>query len=233
MSGSAHLQQMLKSGGLLAAFGVVTAALLAGVYALTKDQIAASQQARLLRELQAVLPADQYDNDLTLDTTTITDPRLGGTSTVYRARLAGTPVASLLTVVAQDGYSGDIGLLIGVTPNGTLTGVRVTGHRETPGLGDKIDLRVSDWILDFTGRSFGDPPRDEWAVRKDGGAFDQFTGATITPRAVVNAVARTLDVTAERQSEWWDAAPTAPPTSTPTAPELPTAVSPPPEAPRP
>ncbi|MAY27086.1 MAG: electron transport complex subunit RsxG [Polycyclovorans sp.] len=197
---------MMKSGGLLAAFGVVTAALLAGVYALTKDQIAASQQARLLRELQAVLPADRYDNDLTADTTTVTDPRLGGTSTVYRARLDGTPVASLLTVVAHDGYSGDIHLLVGVTPDGTVTGVRVTQHRETPGLGDKIDLRVSKWILEFTGRALGDPPADEWTVRKDGGAFDQFTGATITPRAVVKAVARTLDVTAERQSQWWSAA---------------------------
>ena len=217
-----HLRQMMKSGGLLAAFGVVTAALLAGVYALTKDQIAASQQARLLRELQAVLPADRYDNDLAADTTTVTDPRLGGTSTVYRARLDGTPVASLLTVVAHDGYSGDIHLLVGVTPDGTVTGVRVTQHRETPGLGDKIDLRVSKWILEFTGRALGDPPADEWTVRKDGGAFDQFTGATITPRAVVKAVARTLEVTAERQSEWWSAAagdaaptlPTRPPSAT-------------------
>lgn len=134
MSGAVHARQMLKSGGLLAAFGVVTAALLAGVYGLTKDQIAAAQQARLLRELQAVLPAERYDNDLALDTLTLDDPRLGGRSTVYRARLDGRPAASIFTVVAPDGYSGDIRLLVGVTPDGTVTGVRVTEHRETPAL---------------------------------------------------------------------------------------------------
>ena len=207
MSARANLQQMLKSGSLLAGFGVVSAALLAGVYALTKDQIAASQQARLLRELVAVLPADQYNNEVTADTLQISDARLGGTSTVYRARRDGTPVASIFTVVTPDGYSGDIAMLVGVTTDGTVTGVRVTGHRETPGLGDKIELRISDWILGFDGRSLTHPPRAEWAVRKDGGDFDQFTGATITPRAVVRAVARTLEVTAERQSEWWGAQP--------------------------
>ncbi|WP_029891280.1 electron transport complex subunit RsxG [Polycyclovorans algicola] len=211
MSGAVHVRQMLKSGGLLAAFGVVTAALLAGVYGLTKDQIAAAQQARLLRELQAVLSAERYDNDLALDTLTLDDPRLGGRSTVYRARLDGRPAASIFTVVAPDGYSGDIRLLVGVTPDGTVTGVRVTEHRETPGLGDKIELRKNDWILAFTGRSLGDPAAERWTVRKDGGAFDQFTGATITPRAVVAAVARTLTVTAERQHEWWDDAPATTP----------------------
>lgn len=211
MSGAVHARQMLKSGGLLAAFGVVTAALLAGVYGLTKDQIAAAQQARLLRELQAVLPAERYDNDLALDTLTLDDPRLGGRSTVYRARLDGRPAASIFTVVAPDGYSGDIRLLVGVTPDGTVTGVRVTEHRETPGLGDKIELRKNDWILAFTGRSLGDPAAERWTVRKDGGAFDQFTGATITPRAVVAAVARTLTVTAERQHEWWDDVPATTP----------------------
>ncbi len=203
MSANLHLRQMMKSGGLLAAFGVVTAALLAGVYALTKDQIAAAQQARLLRELVAVLPADQYDNDVTADTLRIDDARLGGASTVYRARRGQRPVASIFTVTTPDGYSGDISLLVGVTTDGTVTGVRVTGHRETPGLGDKIELRISEWILGFTGLSLDNPARDDWTVRKDGGHFDQFTGATITPRAVVKAVARTLDVNAERQTEWW------------------------------
>ena len=211
MSGAVHVRQMLKSGGLLAAFGVVTAALLAGVYGLTKDQIAAAQQARLLRELQAVLPAERYDNDLALDTLTLDDPRLGGRSTVYRARLDGRPAASIFTVVAPDGYSGDIRLLVGVTPDGAVTGVRVTEHRETPGLGDEIELRKNDWILAFTGRSLGDPAAERCTVRKDGGAFDQFTGATITPRAVVAAVARTLTVTAERQHEWWDDVPATTP----------------------
>ena len=111
---------------------------------------------------------------------------------MYRARLRGEAVAVVLAPVAPGGYSGSIHLLVGIAPDGTLLGVRVTEHRETPGLGDAIEARKSDWIRRFTGRSLGDPPFERWRVRKDGGDFDQFTGATVTPRAVVGAVANVL-----------------------------------------
>ena len=119
--------------------------------------------------------------------------------TVYRARRDGAPVALVLTAVAPDGSSGPIELLVGVNADGTVAGVRVLAHRETPGLGDPIEASRSDWVLAFAGRSLGDPPPAGWTVRRDGGAFDQFTGATITPRAVVHAVRRVLEYVGANQ----------------------------------
>jgi Na+-translocating ferredoxin:NAD+ oxidoreductase subunit G len=187
----------LRAGLWLAGFGALASALLAGTYALTRDQIAASTQARLLRELSAVLPPERYNNALSTDTQVVNEAALGGSSTIYRARQDGQPVALILSVKALDGYSGAIDLLVGVDRNGRLTGVRVTQHRETPGLGDKIELRKSDWILDFDGRSLDNPALAQWTVRKDGGVFDQFTGATITPRAIVKALSWVADHRAE------------------------------------
>ncbi len=184
---------MARAGLLLAGFAAVGAGLLAGTYWLTRGPIEASAQARLLRELNAVLPASRYDNALAADTVEVDDPRLGGTQTVYRARLHGKPAALILTATAEDGYSGPIQLLVGVDLQGQITGVRITQHRETPGLGDKIERRKSDWVLSFDGRSLSSPPSEQWRVRKDGGIFDQFAGATITPRAVVHTVRDTLD----------------------------------------
>ncbi|ULQ46993.1 electron transport complex subunit RsxG [Flagellatimonas centrodinii] len=204
MKGSAL--QILRAGALLAAFAAVGAGLLAGTYWLTREPIDASARARLLRELNAVLPASEYDNALTTDTVLVSDDRIGGTQTVYRARRDGKPVALILTVTAADGYSGPIELLAGVRVDGSLSGVRVTRHRETPGLGDKIDLRKSDWVLDFTGRTLDNPDDTGWAVRKDGGIFDQFAGATITPRAVVEAVQRTLQFVADQGDALFGAA---------------------------
>lgn len=216
----------LRSGLWLAGFGALASALLAGTYALTRDQIAASTQARLLRELSAVLPPTLYDNSLSTDTVEVDDAALGGRSTVYRARRNGEPVALVLTVRTLEGYSGAIDLLVGVDREGRLTGVRVTQHRETPGLGDKIELRKSEWIRGFEGRSLGDPAAEAWTVRKDGGVFDEFTGATITPRAVVKAVALTLEWVSQHQSALFDLPPDAltPPAalpSNPTPPETP------------
>src|SRR5690606_38890243 len=112
--------------------------------------------------------------------------------TVYRAYRQGAPVAALFMIVAPDGYSGSIKMLLGVWADGRVAGVRVLAHKETPGLGDKIELARADWILSFNGKSIGQPPLEGWAVKADGGVFDQFTGATITPRAVVGAVKRAL-----------------------------------------
>src|SRR5690606_4959952 len=112
--------------------------------------------------------------------------------TVYRAFRGGEPVAALFNSVAPDGYSGEIRLLVGVRVDGSLSGVRVLSHKETPGLGDPIEVRHSDWITRFSGLSLENPPFERWKVRRDGGDFDQFTGATITPRAVVKATRNTL-----------------------------------------
>ncbi|MDX1697576.1 MAG: electron transport complex subunit RsxG, partial [Thiohalobacterales bacterium] len=161
----------------------------------TRDRIAANERATLLRKLNQLVPADSYDNDLFNDRFVISDPAGSGSAhplTVYRARRQGEPVAVILTPVAPDGYGGSIKLLVGIRTDGSLSGVRVVAHRETPGLGDDIEEERSDWILGFNGKSLDDPPPGRWAVKKDGGAFDQLTGATITPRAIVKAVRRTL-----------------------------------------
>ena len=145
--------------------------------------------------LDEIVPPDLRDNDMFTDTIQVTDAELLGTPdpvTVYRARKNGEPVAAILRVVAPNGYSGPVRLLVGVRNNGEVAGVRVVSHRETPGLGDAIESDRSDWILGFTDRSLGDPPEAAWTVKRDGGAFDQFTGATITPRAVTRAVRNAL-----------------------------------------
>lgn len=185
------VRSMLRAAGILAGFAVFGALLVAVTWDSTEERIAANERAFLLRSLADVLPDDGYDNAVHEDVVTVTDAALLGTSaplSVYRARLRNRPVALVLTPVAPGGYSGPIKLLVGVLADGTVSGVRVVAHRETPGLGDKIELERDDWILDFDGRRIGQPPRERWAVRRDDGAFDQFTGATITARAVVTAV---------------------------------------------
>lgn len=184
-------RSMFRAAAILAGFAVIGALLVAITWQSTEDRIAANERAFLLRSLADVLPAGAYDNAVHDDAITVTERELLGTDdpvTIYRARRDGQAVAAVLTPVAPGGYSGPIRLLVGVLEDGTLSGVRVVAHRETPGLGDKIDVERDDWILDFTGRRLGRPAREQWAVRRDGGVFDQFTGATITARAVVSAV---------------------------------------------
>jgi electron transport complex protein RnfG len=150
----------------------------------------------VLEQLGQVLPPDRYDNAMHEDYITFRDeqhfPR-GQEVTAYRARVSGQPVAVILRFDAVDGYNGPIRLLAGIGRGGRLTGVRVVSHRETPGLGDGIEAARSDWIRGFEGKSLADPAPPGWAVERDGGEFDQFTGATITPRAVVEAVQRALE----------------------------------------
>ncbi len=187
-------EQMLRAGAVLGGFAIVAAGVLAGTHALTKDRIVAAQQQRLLTQLHAVLPAEHYDNDIAADTIELNEAQLNPAAavTVYRARRQGQPTAAIFQVMTPDGYSGPITLLIGVDLDGTLSGVRVVAHKETPGLGDKIDADRSDWILGFTGLSLSNPGPRDWKVKKDGGIFDQFAGATITPRAVVKLIHTTL-----------------------------------------
>ncbi len=186
---------ILFTGILLSLFTVIGATLVAYTFENTKARIAANERAALMRNLHVLVPPDSHTNDLFRDVIEVQDPTLLGSRDpvqVYRARRNGEPVALVLTPEAPDGYGGAIRLLVGINPEGTLIGVRVLSHRETPGLGDAIETERSDWILDFDGRSLGNPPAAQWRVRRDGGVFDQFTGATVTPRAVVNAVRKSL-----------------------------------------
>jgi electron transport complex protein RnfG len=184
-------RRMMIAAGLLAGFAIIGSTMVSFTEIRTRDQIAANERAYLLRSLNDVLSSSAYDNEMFTDTIQVIDEELLGTSdpvTIYRARRAGQPVAALLTPIAPKGYGGPIKLLVGITVAGDITGVRVVSHRETPGLGDVIEIERSDWLLDFDTLSLGNPPEKQWAVKRDGGQFDQFTGATITPRAVVQAV---------------------------------------------
>ncbi len=181
---------------ILTGFAVVGTGLVAITYTSTQDMIAEAQQAALEASLNQLVPADRYDNRVVEDAIEVVAPEWLGTDqpvTVYRARRNGQPVALFATPYAPDGYSGPIQLLIGVYADGTLAGVRVLAHKETPGLGDGIDEKRSPWILDFAGKSLDNPKLERWKVKKDGGVFDQFTGATVTPRAVVKATRRFLE----------------------------------------
>jgi len=189
------LKHMARTGLLLAMFAVIGTALVAFTYTGTKDDIANSQREALLKSLNVLVGNLGYDNQLYNDRIQITDERWLGTTqamTVYRARKQGQPVAAIIETIAPDGYSGRIKLLVAIEYDGTLAGVRVLTHKETPGLGDAIEAERSDWILGFNGKSLSNPAKKGWAVKKDGGKFDQFTGATITPRAVVQAVHKSL-----------------------------------------
>ena len=187
---------VIKSGLTLAAIGAICTALVAFTFELTDERIAANQQAWLDRSLQPVLGDIPFDGGISESPLTIEAPHgLPGSTNamVYRVYESGTPAAALFVVSARDGYSGPIRLLIGVEADGTVTGVHVLEHRETPGLGDLVETGKSDWALQFNGRSLGDPVAEDWAIRRDGGEFDQLTGATVTPRAIVKAVRETLE----------------------------------------
>ncbi|POU76744.1 electron transport complex subunit RsxG [Leclercia sp. LSNIH6] len=185
------LKTMQKHGVTLALFAAVLTGMTALVNGLTKatiDEQAARQQKALFDQ---VIPADIYDNDLQKSCYLVQTPALGkGTHRIFIDRKGDTPTGVVMEATAPDGYSGAIRLLVGTDFSGTVLGTRVTEHHETPGLGDKIETRSSDWILQFAGKVIHGIDDPAFAVKKDGGDIDQFTGATITPRAVVNAVKR-------------------------------------------
>ncbi|MBS1213109.1 MAG: rsxG [Proteobacteria bacterium] len=185
---------ILLAAGILGLFSVLATGLVSVVHHGTRERIAENQRQTLLHTLQAVLPADSYDNDILKDAIEVEHPDLDAHRPVpvYRARRGGQPVAAVLVPTAPDGYNGEIKLLVAIYKNGELAGVRVLTHKETPGLGDPIEESKSDWVLRFSGLSLDNPPVMQWKVKRDGGAFDQFTGATITPRAVVKAVRKAL-----------------------------------------
>lgn len=185
---------------------------IAGSENLSRDRIAENRKNALLATLHQVVDPARYDNDLVASHRLIpADPLLNPTGPVdaYLATKGNEPVTALFTAKALDGYNGAIELLIAVHLDGTLGGVRVLNHRETPGLGDAIEARRSDWILQFSGLSLENPPRTAWAVTPDGGDFDALTGATVTPRAVVKAVRNAL-LYFERNRDAINAWPAAP-----------------------
>ena len=201
-SDTPRLSQSLRTSivGLLL-FALVTAGAVSTTRFLTAERIEhnrAEAAARLLRELAP--PEQGYQVQLDRPLLLEAAPELGQRD-AFAAHLAyrdGQPALLLLPVIAPDGYTGNIELLVALYPEGEVAGVRVTRHLETPGLGDKIEVQKSDWIHDFIGRSLSNPEPQGWTVKKEGGEFDQFTGATITPRAVVRAVKRSLEWQAEQ-----------------------------------
>jgi electron transport complex protein RnfG len=183
-------RSMLKNALVLGLFAIGTVGSVALLQQGTATRIAAAEREAQVRALAEILPSGSYDNHLLDNRIELNAPELGHRSpqSAYLALKGEQPSALILPVTAPDGYSGAIHLLVGIFADGRLAGVRVLGHRETPGLGDKIELAKSDWIRSFEGKSLSDPNEDGWAVKKDRGDFDQFAGATITPRAVVKAV---------------------------------------------
>lgn len=184
-----NVRQIGITAAVLLLFALIGTAMVAATWQGTRERIAANERETLLGKLSQLIPPDTYDNSLLDDSFELPAGELAARSLrVYRARRAGEPVAVVMNAIAPDGYSGSIYLLVGINFDGSVAGVRVVTHRETPGLGDGIDEERSDWILGFNSRSLDNTLPAQWAVRRDGGVFDQFTGATITPRAVVKAV---------------------------------------------
>ncbi|WP_044555843.1 electron transport complex subunit RsxG [Shewanella piezotolerans] len=182
---------MLKNGLLLGLFALLCTGLVAIVNQLTYAKIKQQEQIELSRVLHQIIPDEIHDNELTEHCITIQDSDFLGTTQPLPAYIAtrnGDGVAIAIETVAPDGYNGNIKIIIGLNKAGEVLGVRTLSHQETPGLGDKIELRKSDWVTKFNGLTVSSEKDKRWHVKKDGGQIDQFTGATITPRAYVNAV---------------------------------------------
>lgn len=176
---------------LLAAFAIICTGSVAVVSELTQPQIAQQEQKALLKTLNQIIPVQQYDNDIVASCFTVTDQNLLGSTQpqqVFIAKKDNRPIAVMLEATTMRGYSGQINLLIGIYENAQIAGVRAIHHSETPGLGDKIQTNKSDWIYAFNGKFYQEAQKTRWDVKKNGGDFDAFTGASITPRAVIFAV---------------------------------------------
>jgi len=189
-----------KNGLILASFAFIVTAIVALTHELTKSAVSDQEQRYLLTQLDQVIAPSTYDNDLVKQCVLITAPDSLGRATPQRAFIAikdNSPVAIAIETTAPNGYSGNIDLLIGVNANGKISGVRTLRHQETPGLGDKVDIEKSSWIESFKNKIVTVTNQDQWHVKKDGGMFDQFTGATITPRAVVQATHKTVNYVKE------------------------------------
>lgn len=184
---------------LLGGFSTLATAMLVVGNVATREPILERQKEDLLESLAQVVPADRYDNELLENPLQLTGPQ-GQPLTVYRGTDE-TRISALAYEISGQGYAGEIRLILGLDADGTILGVRVLSHAETPGLGDKIEPERDDWILGFNGLSLGNPPASKWKVKKDGGQFDSFSGATITPRGVVGAIEQGLEFFAAHRAE--------------------------------
>jgi len=205
---------VVQNGLILAVIAAVCTALVAATFYATREQIAANQQAYLEQSLTPVLGGLAFDNGLPQSAVTVTAPHdLPGNdhAIVYRAFSGGQPVAALFVVTAPDGFSGPIRMLIGIDAAGRVLGARALEHKETAGLGDRIDANRSDWIFQFEGASLTNPPLADWAIRRDGGAFDEMSGASVTSRAAVNAISQTLQYFQQHREAVFAAPPDAGP----------------------
>ncbi|MFQ2222388.1 electron transport complex subunit RsxG [Aeromonas enteropelogenes] len=206
------LKSMRKNGLILALFALGCTALVVLTHELTKEKVAQQQQREKLQTLSALLPEGSYDNDLVASCKLVTSRKYLGSDqpqALYTATKGGVATGYALETIAPDGYSGAIRLIVGIHAKGTISAVRVLEHKETPGLGDKIELKKSGWINSFAGKFLSADNEASWAVTKDGGEFDAFTGATITPRAVVKAVKNLLTLQ-QKHPEWLSNAPACP-----------------------
>lgn len=186
---------VVRTAMTLTLFAVVAALAIAITHGVTAERIARNERQALLARLSEVLPATLHDNDLYQSAFRLPPaPELGQHESFlgYLARRQGEPTAVALPVVTNKGYGGPIRLLVGIRADGTVAGVRILSHKETPGLGDRVESGKSDWLQQFPGRSLQRPPPADWRLRQDGGVFDQITGASITPRAIINAVENAL-----------------------------------------
>ena len=191
-----------KTGGYLALFVIIAISLLMVVQQLTVTAINDNKRQATQQAVTSLVANISYDNNVLTDTVLIPASQQLGTSaatTAYRVRHQGVVKAIIITVITHDGYNGKIELLLGLLPNGAITGVRIVQHRETPGLGDRIEPRKSNWLSQFLNRSLTNPLPSAWAVKKDGGDFDQLTGATVTPRAIVTAIKKALHYVHQHQ----------------------------------
>ena len=175
----------------------ITSIAVSWVYCSTKAQIEYQVRREQANKIFELFPEYEHDNRVIDDTFMVESEssllRTREAEEGYRVRQTGAVVGVILPATARDGYSGDIRTLVGIRLDGSISGVRVVSHHETLGLGDLVDLRRSDWVRGFDNRSLTDPPPIGWNVKKNGGVFDQFTGATITPRAVIHATRRALE----------------------------------------
>lgn len=186
---------VMQNGLILGAVAAICTTLVAATFNVTKARIAANEQAYLEQSLAPVLAGIRFDNDVIASAFDLPPPHVlpgNQPAVIYPLLEERNPAGALFVVTAEDGFAGPIKLLIGIDIQGVVTGVRALEHKETPGIGDGIDIRVSDWIEVFYGTSLESPDREMWAIKRDDGAFDQLTGASVTSRAVVNAVDLTL-----------------------------------------
>lgn len=191
-------KSITKNSLILGVFALITAGIVAATFQGTKERITLEEKRAAEKALLEIIPASRHDNNMLTSVITVPPEQLSQlglneAADIHVALMGNSPIAVIIPTVAPDGYSGDIKMIVGINSDGSVAGVRVLSHHETPGLGDKLEIRKSDWIRGFEGKSLENPAREKWRVKKDGGEFDQFTGATITPRAVVNAVRNALE----------------------------------------